>query len=435
VTSQFGKPTGSVIFTAGGTILATAPLNANGSASVTISTLGAGTYSIVATYSADINFAASSSPVVIEKVIGADSVVTITASPNPATYGQTVSFRATVRPAQGSAIPTGTVVFSDGGTTLGPVPLDATGAASFNISTLSVGTHTITASYNGSGNFDPSSATVNETITAIPTTLALTASPNPAALGQPVTIVAIANAVGSPQIPSGTVTFFDGSTVLGTATLGASGQASITITSLALGTHTLTATYPAGTIFGSSASSPIQETILPSSSTVTLFPSTITIHSGQQSTVAVQLSSVGLFAGPLTLNYGALPQYASASLSPSSVSLTQGGAGTATLTLNTAAKIANASVQSPPRPGIRIVPSVFAAMVILLLPFGTVRRKRLLQIFSLALVGLMIQSLAGCTNRYYEVNLVASGTYQVAVTATDSNQNSATSSVTVVVVP
>jgi hypothetical protein len=231
------------------------------------------------------------------------------------------------------------------------------------------------------------------------------------------------------------VTFFDGSTVLGTATLGASGQASIAVTSLALGTHTLTATYPAGTIFGSSASPLIQETILPSSFTVTLFPSTITIHSGQQSTVAVQLSSVGLFAGPLTLIYGALPQYASASLSPSSVSLTQGGAGTATLTLNTAAKTATASVQSPPRPGIRIVPSVFAATVILLLPFGTVRRKRLLQIFSLALVGLMIQSLVGCTNRYYEVNLVASGTYQVAVTATDSNQNSAISSVTVVVVP
>ena len=78
---------------------------------------------------------------------------------------------------------------------------------------------------------------------------------------------------------------------------------------------------------------------------------------------------------------------------------------------------------------------MFVATVILLLPVGTVKRKRLLQIFSLALVGLMIQSLAGCTNRYYEVNLVASGTYQVVVTATDSNQNSATSSVTVVVVP
>jgi parallel beta-helix repeat protein len=435
VSSQFGKPTGSVSFTTGTTTLATVPLSGSGNASVTISTLGAGIYNIIATYSADTNFAASSSLVLIEKVIGADSTVTLTGSPNPATYGQTVIFKAIVRPVQGNAVPTGSVLFSDGGTTLASVQLDATGAASLNNSTLSIGTHPITASYSGSGNFDPSSATINETITAITTKLALTASPNPAALGQPVTIVATATAIGSQQIPSGTVTFFDGSTVLGTALLGASGQASIAISTLALGTHTLTASYPSGTSFGNSTSPPIQETILASSFTVTLGPSTITIHPGQQGSVAVQLSSVGLFSGPLTLSYGALPEYASASLSSSSVSLTQGGTGTATLTLNTAAKTASAFNQSPSRPGARIVPSIFAASVVLLLPFGAIRRKRLAQLFYLLLTGLMIQGLAGCANRYYEVNLVTQGTYQVPITATDSNQVSATSNLTVVVVP
>ncbi len=168
---------------------------------------------------------------------------------------------------------------------------------------------------------------------------------------------------------------------------------------------------------------------------MTLLPSTITIHSGQQSTVAVQLSSVGLFAGSLTLSYGSLPQYASASFSSSSVSLTQGGTGTTTLTLNTAAKTASASVHSPPRPSTRLVPSIFAATVAILLPFGAVRRKRLARIYGLALAGLVIQGLVGCTNRYYEVNLVSPGTYQVPITATDSNQNSATSNLTVVVEP
>jgi len=146
------------------------------------------------------------------------------------------------------------------------------------------------------------------------------------------------------------VTFFASSTVLGTAALNAAGQASIAVTSLALGTHTLTVTYPAGTIFGSTASPSIQESILPSSFTVALVPSTITIHAGQQGSVAAQLASVGLFAGPLTLSFGGLPQYASASLSLSNISLTQGGTGTSTLTLNTAART-TAPIQSSQRPG------------------------------------------------------------------------------------
>ncbi len=200
-------------------------------------------------------------------MIGADTAVTLTASPNPATYGQTVIFKALARPTQGNALPTGSIVFSDGATALGSVSLDATGAASLNISTLSVGIHTINAIYSGSGNFNPSSASLNETVIPIGTTLVLKASPNPAALSQSVTITATASSVGSSQMPSGTVTFLDGSAALGTALLSNSGQAIIAITSLSLGTHTLTATYPAGSSFGSSTSPSIQETILPSSFT------------------------------------------------------------------------------------------------------------------------------------------------------------------------
>jgi len=45
------------------------------------------------------------------------------------------------------------------------------------------------------------------------------------------------------------------------------------------------------------------------------------------------------------------------------------------------------------------------------------------------------QTLTGCTNRYYEVNFVAQGTYQLPVTATDSSGNTKTSTLTVVVAP
>jgi hypothetical protein len=226
VSSASGIPTGTVTFTSGGKTLATTLLGANGSASTTISTLGAGSYSIVATYSADVNFAASSSAPTIETVTGADSVTSVTASPNPATLVQAVRFLVSVRAAQGTAVPTGTVTFTEGGSALGSATLDASGKGSFSLSTLALGPHTITASFSSTGNFNPSSASVNELVTVIATNLVLSVSPNPAAVGQPVTIQASAST--SSPIPYGTVTFFDGSAVLGTGSVNAAGQASLT---------------------------------------------------------------------------------------------------------------------------------------------------------------------------------------------------------------
>lgn len=105
VTSSFGVPNGTVTFTAGGAVLATVTLNVNGQATTTISSLGAGTYSIVATYSATTNYAASSSAAVSETVAGAASLTALSATPNPAAAGQNVSFTATVRAAQGPVVP------------------------------------------------------------------------------------------------------------------------------------------------------------------------------------------------------------------------------------------------------------------------------------------------------------------------------------------
>ncbi len=142
VNSNSGTPPGTVTFTAGRTVLATATLNANGQATATISTLGAGTYSIVAIYSPTVDYAASSSVPVVETVVGAESVTALSASPNPALVGQNVTFAATVKAAQGSAFPTGEVVFSDGARSLGTVNLSATGTASFSTALLAPGTHT-----------------------------------------------------------------------------------------------------------------------------------------------------------------------------------------------------------------------------------------------------------------------------------------------------
>src|SRR5262249_41513248 len=157
----------------------------------------------------------SSSATMSETVVGAESVTSLNATPNPAAAGQSVTFTATVRAAQGSAIPTGTLTFSDGVTVLGSAPLNANGTATFSTASLTIGAHTISAIYGGSSNFNPTSASVTETTTATATTTALTASPNPAGQGQTVTLTATVTAAFG-GTPGGSVTFEDG-TPLGTA--------------------------------------------------------------------------------------------------------------------------------------------------------------------------------------------------------------------------
>src|SRR5262249_30486947 len=160
---------------------------------------------------------------------------------NPSALGQAVTLSATVSavaPAPG--VPAGTVTFRDGATVLGTATL-VNGSASISISTLTVGTHPLTATYSGSATFAAStSATVNQIVNPGTSATPLPSPPNPSIAGQPVTLTAT---VASPAgVPTGTVTFRDGATVIGTATL-VNGSASISVSTLAAGTHPLTAAY------------------------------------------------------------------------------------------------------------------------------------------------------------------------------------------------
>ncbi|WP_030355944.1 Ig-like domain-containing protein, partial [Streptomyces scopuliridis] len=108
----------------------------------------------------------------------------------------------------------------DGATLLGTATLSG-GVATFNVSTLSVGSHSLTAVYNGSSNFTGSTSPVDiQTVTQAATTTMLTSAPDPSVFGQPKTLTATVTAVPpGAGTPTGTVSFFDGATLLGTATL------------------------------------------------------------------------------------------------------------------------------------------------------------------------------------------------------------------------
>lgn len=132
------------------------------------------------------------------------TTVAISSSLNPATYGQSITWTATVSAA---TTPAGTVTFWNGTAKLGTAPL-AGGSASFSSTGLRAGTDSVTAAYNGDAKFLGSTSPVlSQVVSQAPTTIALTSSANPSAAGQPVTFTAT---VSSAATPTGPVTFKNG---------------------------------------------------------------------------------------------------------------------------------------------------------------------------------------------------------------------------------
>lgn len=428
VTSQYGTPTGSVVFTSGATTLATAPLNANGIAVTTISNLGAGSYTIIANYTADTRFQPSSSAPVQETVVGANTITALTASPNPAAVTQTVTFTVAVRDAQGTAVPTGNVILMDGATDLGTAPLNANGLAVFNISTLSLGTHAITARYAGSANFDPSSAALTEAVTLIGTGLMLGASPNPANAGQTVTLMVNTTSALGGVVPFGMVTFLDGNTVLGTAPLNDSGVATFTTASLAVGTHPLQAALAAGSSFAGSISPVVNEVVQAYDFTISTSRSSLSLPSGDWSIMTVTVTPVGGFKGSVALSCDGVPDHAQCVFpGVASVSLAE-GAKTVQLAINTSDVYGYghriSRMTMPPRSGDRSG----GFLAVLLLPtfgfLGLAGRKRK-SLGSLKRLGLALGILAvmagmqACSGMFPAKT--APGTYNLTVVGTSAD--------------
>lgn len=88
-----------------------------------------------------------------------------------------------------------------------------------------------------------------------PTATEVTASPNPSNFGQTVTLTATTSSEGFKVTPSGTATFFDGATNIGSSNLNSSAVATLTTSTLAVGNHSITATYNGDSNYASSTSS------------------------------------------------------------------------------------------------------------------------------------------------------------------------------------
>jgi hypothetical protein len=243
--STSGTPTGMVTFKAGSTTLGTATLS-GGTAFISTSGLAVGASSITASYSGDPNDAGSTSSALSQTVNKDGTTTSVVSSANPSVFGQSVTFTATVTAnAPGSGIPPGKVTFKDNGVVVGTITLDANGQAAFTTSALSLYNNKIVAVYTGSAKYTmSSSAVLVQVVNRDATSITLSSSTNPSVLGQSVTFtVTVVGAPPGSGIPTGTITFYDGSKSLGTATVDSTGTATLAISNLTIGVHNITATY------------------------------------------------------------------------------------------------------------------------------------------------------------------------------------------------
>ena len=197
---------------------------------------------------------------------------TIVATPAQAFYGQNVVLTATFSAAAaGSAPMTGTVAFYDGTTYLGTAPFndtgDPTGTSSLTTSALPVGADALTAVYSGDVNYSSATVASPAAVQVSPATTSTTLSSSTTAQGTILTADVAVSSPGNPPI-AGTVSFYDGTTLLGTEPV-TNGVASLNIGVLSAGSHSFSAVFSGGGALSTSTSTLVVSVISTDSAKIT----------------------------------------------------------------------------------------------------------------------------------------------------------------------
>ncbi len=350
VTSSGGTPAGSMglvdnlspATSPNGDGIATFAL-ANGTVTGTTTALPGGSYQVSAHYSGSNTFAESDSNAISVtvhsetsstslKVAGIYDPTTGKASSTPY-YGfiylldaQPYGNSASANNPNGAA--TGTMTFKSGSTSLGTAALSSEGVAELQTSTIPGGSDSLTASFPGDASFQAStSAAVPLSITPAITTLNTpTFIPFGAYFGANVTLSVTMTTNSAGAGPTGTVTFMNGSTSVGTANMvgtastssgPATGTAALTVNTLPGGSNTVTAVYSGDTNYAGSTSSSVDVTILANPTTLSFSPgnSTVVVNQPLQFTVTPSaVSGIPLPSGTVQVYYNPTGSNVSATL-------------------------------------------------------------------------------------------------------------------------
>jgi len=257
---------------------------------------------------------------------GVCALVALTVVPNEIAVGSTgpVALTATVTAGSGSDTPTGTVNFlkdNDANNPIGTGTLTAgTLTVNYDPSALPAHRYAITAAYGGDSEFGAAKSAAVTLTVGTPTSATLSVAPGTVLIGatQPVTLTATVSA--NSGTPTGTVTFKEGTTQLGTGALSSNTAVlNYDASSLPAGTHRITASYPGDTNFADSDSE--TEVLGVQDFTAAAAPATVSIsQAGQTGTTTINLTPVGSFdqAISFTCTKG-LPAESSCSFFPASV--------------------------------------------------------------------------------------------------------------------
>jgi hypothetical protein len=203
----------------------------------TVLSAGSHTLSVAFTPTDAVDYSAATATVTLT-VTKTTPTVILTSSANPSVYGGSVTFTATT-----NAAGTGTVLFYDGGSLLGPGTISG-GVATYTLPSLGGGTHSITASYAGDSNYlSALSAALSQVVTKSPVTITVTSSVNPSNFGQSVTFTFTVTGVAGLATPTGSIAFTDGGTLIASPVLNPLGVAAYTTVTLSGGSHSLAAVY------------------------------------------------------------------------------------------------------------------------------------------------------------------------------------------------
>ncbi|MGA9542132.1 MAG: Ig-like domain repeat protein [Candidatus Sulfotelmatobacter sp.] len=390
------------------------------------SSLASGSYTVSLTYAGDSNYAAISTAVIVPVVVGAAAPTIVWTGPSAGiTYGATLSGILDASAVNGSTPVAGTFTYT--ATLAGGSAVAVTGTT-----VLGAGSYTLTATFTPTNTSTYASTTASASFTVAKATpvLALTSSASAVAVGSSVTFTA--TVTSSAGTPGGSVSFYDGTTLLGTGTL-AAGVATYTTLNLPVGALSITAVYSGDINFSTLTSAGLTETVM-TAYTVTAPTTPVPVAPGGAATIDITVPPLGgAYNSVVTLSATGLPPGATATFNPPTVTPGSTGAPTV-LTIQLPALTAGIPASDLPsnRRGLPLVPASLGFLL-----FGAILgRKRiprmLMLVFVLASLGVTTSLLTGCGGGFASTPSTTPGNYIVTVTGT-SGVFQASTTVTLVV--
>jgi len=431
-TTGFGyqSPTGTVTILKGTTVLGTAVVGPSsaptdfdtGSAVVSFpaTELPTGNTLVTATYSGDTNYTGSSTTtsatVTIAPATTTPTFITLLLSPVNLPRGGILTMTATVTPVSPS--PTGLVYFYVDGQYAGQGLLSRGTTSLSQAITLAIGQHTVTAAYQGDANYSVSTATGNFNIVGAttPSSVSIALSQNTVTVGQTITVtgnVLPAAATGTLQL------IMDGNRYNPPVTMtGGSALLPLTTSTLVAGAHTVAIAYSGDNTYEASESAVLPFTLTATSmGSFTLMENNtaITVTRGTTSAVTtLTLTPLGGFDSVVTFACTGLPSGASCIFAPASLTL-NGSATNAALSFTAATPTAAGAATRPTQLFHRGVPSLFALLVLCLLP------RRRMRYVLLPLLLLTLNLLSACGGSQNSTTTPSggtpTGTYNIVVIA------------------